>query len=282
MADHHHHHHHAGDEQLDQVFAKFRTLLDEVPTEKTLIEGELSDRTKPKRLPADDVMDDIVAELRKLVPAIAEAPGEKIFIPKTEGFRGYTKKNTIHIDDFLYPTDEDIDMLCEEGELSRSYCGDCGSRNVQDLNFVSHSASLSQLKYIFSEDGVGNLKGKKVVDIGSRLGAVLYAGYYYSEAEKLIGVEKNEWFTNLQKNFVKKRKLDDRIEIIGGDILQLSQVLTDADVIVMNNVFEFFVNSPKLMSNLWASIKAAANKKGCILVTIPSIETSFADAGVSF
>jgi len=137
------------------------------------------------------------------------------------------------------------------------------------------------LKFIFSNEGLGDIEGKKVVDIGSRLGAVLYAGYHYSKAAKLVGIEKNNWFFKLQKDFVQKRKMNDRIEILSGDILNETKILADADVIVMNNVFEFFVASPKTLAGLWKAIKEASKKKGCRLVTVPSIETSLADAGIN-
>jgi len=132
------------DEQLDQAFAKFRVLLDELPADKLhefgqLAEEELKERQRPKKTQSDLKLDEIVQELRKLVPATAEAPNEKITIPRTDTFKDWNRRNTLHVDSFLYPTDEDIDELCDEGLLSRNYCGDCGSRNVSDLNFVSHS-----------------------------------------------------------------------------------------------------------------------------------------------
>jgi uncharacterized membrane protein len=40
--------------------------------------------------------------------------------------------------------------------------------------FISHSMSSTQLKYIF-QHALPDLSGKTVVDVGSRLGCVLYA-----------------------------------------------------------------------------------------------------------
>jgi len=42
-------------------------------------------------------------------------------------------------------------------------------------DFISHSASMMELKFIFEEALVGKLDGKTLVDIGSRLGCVLFA-----------------------------------------------------------------------------------------------------------
>jgi hypothetical protein len=88
------------------------------------------------------------------------------------------------VDGFLYGDDTEIDQLCESGHMSRSFCGDCHSKNIEDLSkqvsvisqkdFISHSATVAQLKFIFSKDILGDLSGKTVVDVGSRLGAVLY------------------------------------------------------------------------------------------------------------
>lgn len=41
------------------------------------------------------------------------------------------------------------------------------------LDFISHSLSREQLKFVFSEL-LPNLNGKTVLDVGSRLGPVLY------------------------------------------------------------------------------------------------------------
>jgi hypothetical protein len=43
-----------------------------------------------------------------------------------------------------------------------------------------------------------SLKGKTVCDVGSRLGPVLYAGHLLSDAKRLVGVERNAWFCQLQ------------------------------------------------------------------------------------
>ena len=41
-------------------------------------------------------------------------------------------------------------------------------------DFISHSASLFQLRYIFGSNVLGDIEGKTLVDVGSRLGSVLY------------------------------------------------------------------------------------------------------------
>uniref|UniRef100_A0A8C5S7V5 Uncharacterized protein n=1 Tax=Laticauda laticaudata TaxID=8630 RepID=A0A8C5S7V5_LATLA len=79
---------------------------------------------------------------------------------------------TIHVDAFLYD-DDCIDSLCEEGKMSRNYCLACGSHQTAPLEFISHSFSLVELKFLYQEV-LPDLTGKVLVDVGSRLGAVLF------------------------------------------------------------------------------------------------------------
>lgn len=57
-------------------------------------------------------------------------------------------------------------------------------------------------------------------------------------------------------------------------------VLEKADVVVMNNVFEFFEPSEKL-SQLWQFIRSAVCKPGSVLLTIPALQESLEKAHVS-
>lgn len=99
-------------------------------------------------------------------------------------------------------------------------------------DFVTHSISKHLSGYIFKKV-VPDLEGKTVVDIGSRLGAVLYMvrtnniahgtqlvylqgilqGYQFSKASKLVGVEMNKYFCDLQTKMVEKHKMGDRIQV---------------------------------------------------------------------
>lgn len=86
----------------------------------------------------------------------------------------------MHVDGFLY-TEDDVDELCDAGKLSRNFCQKCGSKDTKPLNFISHSASVVQLQFMFQVLLKGERsKGKVVLDVGSRLGAVLYAVSFYA------------------------------------------------------------------------------------------------------
>ncbi|XP_039741597.1 uncharacterized protein LOC120620762 isoform X3 [Pteropus medius] len=141
---------------------------------------------------------------------------------------------TIHVDAFLY--DEDfIDSLCEEGKMSRNYCMVCGSHQTAPLGFISHSFSLMELKFIYHHV-LPDLSGKVLVDVGSRLGTVLYG-------------------------------------VLHADICTQGSLLQNADVVIMNNVFEYFLDEA-VQARAWEYISHNVRKQGSLLVTVPSLEES--------
>ncbi|ORX45330.1 hypothetical protein DM01DRAFT_1340140 [Hesseltinella vesiculosa] len=223
----------------------------------------------------------IIKELRQKVPLSAEAPGEKITLPQSEDFADYTTENTVHVDSFLY-SEDDVDELCDEGKLSRNYCLDCQSRNVAPLNFISHSASVLQLQFLYQVALANKTKDKVIVDVGSRLGAVLYAGHLFTRAKELIGVEINDWFCKLQQDMVQKYKMDDRVKVVCQDIQKVPELLNSkADVVIMNNVFQFFNDLPTQQA-IWQFIRQETRKKpGLVLVTLPSLKDQLKEAGLS-
>ncbi|KAJ4919357.1 hypothetical protein JOQ06_000772, partial [Pogonophryne albipinna] len=83
-----------------------------------------------------------------------------------------SSKPTVHVDSFLYD-EEEVDSLCDEGSLSRSYCLSCGSTRTAPL----------ELHFLF-ESVLPDLSGRVLVDVGSRLGAVLYGVSMGSEVRE--------------------------------------------------------------------------------------------------
>jgi chemotaxis methyl-accepting protein methylase len=73
--------------------------------------------------------------------------------------------------------------------------------------------------------------------------------------------------------------LQDRIEIVEGNISHRPDVILSADVIIMNNVFEFFMEPEQQMS-IWRFLRQTI-KSGTLLVTIPSLEETFSCLQVS-
>ncbi|XP_015109787.1 uncharacterized protein LOC107036363 [Diachasma alloeum] len=220
----------------------------------------------------------IVKEIREKVPFDAVLPSEEIKIP-TKGPNGdCDPKITVHVDGFLY-NDDDVHDLVKEGKLSRHYCKDCGSRNIDSLIYISHSVSRDELYHIFNTL-LPTLDGKIVLDVGSRLGAVLYGAYVYTDADKIIGVEMNKDWCDLQNEVVRKHKMDKRIEIINKRIEDAGDVVREADVVVLHNVFEFYLSEEE-QRNVWKFLKEHI-KKGAFVISRPSIASclSTLDTGI--
>ncbi|XP_040189172.1 uncharacterized protein LOC120920870 isoform X2 [Rana temporaria] len=181
------------------------------------------------------------------------------------------QRPTLHVDAFLYD-DDTVDALCEEGKMSRIYCMSCGSRKTAPLDFISHSFSLVELKFLFQQL-LPDLSGKTLVDVGSRLGAVLYAGCVYSSASKLQGVEINAEFCQLQEKIIKKYDFTDRIQVYHSDICCQPSLLHYADVVVLHNVFEYFLDKEKQIK-AWTFVMENVRKTGSLIVAVPSLEES--------
>ncbi|KAG0241070.1 hypothetical protein BGW41_006407 [Actinomortierella wolfii] len=270
---------------LDDIKDQFLGLLaslegDELLSFETFVGAAIEERMDilHKELENANKGSDGHHDLQDRLPINAESPNEHITIPDSEEFEGYTKDNVVHVDGFLY-TEDDVDRLCDEGKLSRNYCLKCGSKDTKPLNFISHSASVLQLQFLFQVVLKDKLKNKTIVDVGSRLGAVLYAGHLFTEAKKLIGVEMNEYFCNLQTEMVRKHRLQDRIQVVHDNLLNQADLLKSADVVIMNNVFQFFApleTQRQLWEFLYTHLKG---RKGVILVTIPALQDQLKDAG---
>ncbi|KAG8560769.1 hypothetical protein GDO81_015119 [Engystomops pustulosus] len=188
------------------------------------------------------------------------------------------QKPTIHVDAFLY-NDDTIDILCEEGKMSRNYCMSCGSTKTAPLDFVSHSFSIPELRFLFHH-AFPDLSGKTLLDVGSRLGAVLFAGYVYSSASRLYGVEINPELCDLQEKIINKYNFLDRIQVHHADICSQKTLLQGADVIVLNNVFEYFLNKEEQIK-AWMFMYENLRKKGSLIVTVPGLKESFSKLQVN-
>ncbi|XP_041131145.1 uncharacterized protein zgc:109986 [Polyodon spathula] len=215
----------------------------------------------------DIILKSIAEDLRSCLPVEAMVKSEPRAIQKMLK----NPEPTVHVDAFLYD-EEFVDSLCEEGKMSRNYCLNCGSHNTSPLGFISHSFSTLELKFLFHHV-LPDLTGKVLVDVGSRLGAVLYAGYLYSSASQLVGVEINADFCQLQQMAITKYHFKDRIQVVHADICSQISLLQNADVIVMNNVFEYFLDAEE-QTRAWQCVSQNTRKKGALLLTVPSLQQS--------
>ncbi|XP_018009327.1 uncharacterized protein LOC108666887 isoform X2 [Hyalella azteca] len=228
---------------------------------------------------ADSKLRRIADDVREMMPLNAILPTEQITFPSVGENADCDPSHTLHVDAFLY--DEDlVDELCDTGELGRNYCLDCSSHNTQPITYVSHSASRERLAYVFRallppvpEDAV-------IVDVGSRLGAVLYGAYVYTKCRRIIGVELNEDLCQLQRTIVTKYNFQDRISVVSGDVQLHGTLMNSADVVVMNNVFEFFM-AAEVQLQIWNFLRASI-KRGALLVTIPALTDTLQHFDVGF
>ncbi|XP_009462375.1 PREDICTED: uncharacterized protein LOC104011801 [Nipponia nippon] len=200
----------------------------------------------------DVVLKNIAEDLRNRLPIEAMFNSEHQAIQKIHQH----PLPMIHVDAFLYD-DDFVDSLCEEGKMSRSYCTECGSYKTASLEFISHSFSLMELKFLY-QHVLPDLTGK---------------GYLYSSASQLYGVEMNADFCQLQEMMITKYQFIDRIKVVHADICTQASLLQKADVVVMNNVFEYFLDRQE-QARAWEFIACNVRKRGSLLVTVPSLRES--------
>ena len=73
--------------------------------------------------------------------------------------------------------------------------------------------------------------------------------------------------------------LQDRIQVLAGDVQDQGEAVRAADVIILNNVFEFFIPQ-SIQIRIWNFLRSNI-KKGALLVTIPSLEDTLQYIDVS-
>ncbi|CAH0755082.1 unnamed protein product [Diatraea saccharalis] len=206
---------------------------------------------------------DIGETIKKIIPFEAEMPSENIVPPTVGDQADCNAINTVHVDEFLYDQDE-VNELVKKGKLQKYYCLNCNSRNIKDLTLISHSMSRYVLQYIFQVLLPKDLEDKQLLDVGSRLGAVLYGAYYFSNAGTIIGIEMNKECCDVQERIISQYSLDtDRIKVINSDVMDRSDIVRNTNVIIIN-VLDFFVDIEK-HKQIWYYFKKYI-KKGSYLV----------------
>nr|KAF6387540.1 hypothetical protein mMyoMyo1_008032 [Myotis myotis] len=69
-------------------------------------------------------------------------------------------------------------------------------------------------------------------------------------------------------------------KVLHADICTQDSLLQNADVIIMNNVFEYFLDEAE-QARAWECISHNVRKQGSLLVTVPSLEESLSGLQVS-
>eukprot|EP00050_Salpingoeca_kvevrii_P020099 m.94455 g.94455 ORF g.94455 m.94455 type:complete len:118 (+) comp8713_c0_seq5:472-825(+) len=99
--------------------------------------------------------------------------------------------------------------------------------------FLSHSLSIQCLKYLFQTALAGLPRCSKIVDVGSRLGAVLYGAYFLTDASEIVGVEISRYFCDLQQKVLDKHHMHDRIRVICDDIFNCTDEMISGDLLLV-------------------------------------------------
>lgn len=208
----------------------------------------------------------------------------QIVIPPKQSDTFEADVPTFEIDAFLYGDDEDVDVLCDAGKVSRNYCTVCKSTAVAPTQFITHSFSKDQLFYIFCflvpylrvADKSKPNAIQSLVDVGSRLGVVLASAFFTGPPlTKIVGIEMDEQLCGIQDRLIKShRGMKDCVAVIHGDALTDANlaVMADSDLVVLHNVFEWFSEESAQLGT-WKKLKAALSKrKGQYLLVCPGIQ----------
>jgi len=184
-----------------------------------------------------------------------------------------TEANTIFLDAFLYDAATEEAMI-EEGVLPTAYCKVCRSKDIENYNYVTHSCSKEVLEAIFTSLLPPLPADTVVLDVGSRLGAVLYGAYVFTQAKYIVGVEMNEELCKIQGQVCNTFGLTDRVNIECSEMTTRLDLFQKANVVVLNNVFEFFVTEDGgARASMWKFLRTAM-RPGTLVVSSPSIEKS--------
>uniref|UniRef100_A0AC35U9K1 DOT1 domain-containing protein n=1 Tax=Rhabditophanes sp. KR3021 TaxID=114890 RepID=A0AC35U9K1_9BILA len=217
-------------------------------------------------------------ELRKIVPSEGIFESENIHFNTSGPDSDCIPFSTIHVDAFLYD-DDMMDDMVENDEIRTYYCKNCKSDNVEKKTVISHSLSVLQLEYIFEYLLHAHclIKDMSLLDLGSRMGGILYAANLY-KAKKVSGIEICKEFVNTTNKIIKDlnpilEKDEDgnvNIHVLQKDILDCAETLRESNIVTANNVFSFF-NEPTKQLNLWTFLFQNL-KEGTIIVHNPELE----------
>ena len=99
---------------------------------------------------------------------------------------GLNFQNTAHVDAFLYD-EADVEELTNSGKIPTHFCRNCGGKNIGEVELMTHSCGRDDLEFIFDALLPELSDGKVLLDVGSRIGAVLFGAYIYSNSSAIIG-----------------------------------------------------------------------------------------------
>ena len=97
-----------------------------------------------------------------------------------------------------------------------------------------------------------------------------FQAYVYTDAKRIIGVEMNKEFCDLQNEIIRKFNMEKRVEIVNKRIEDAPEEVKSADIVVLNNVFEFYIPESEQIA-IWKFLRTNI-KKGARIVSRPPLE----------
>ena len=95
--------------------------------------------------------------------------------------------------------------------------------------------------------------------------------------KRIVGIELNEYFASLSKRMCKVHSFP-RIEIMQGDIVNNGHIVKDSNIVIMNNVLQFFTDDMGKRA-VWKTMMDQC-QPGTIIISVPDIESQIEDAKV--
>lgn len=83
----------------------------------------------------------------------------------------------------------------------------------------------------------------------------------------------------VQRQIIENFSLADRISVVEAEMTSRPDVVASADVLIVNNISEWFVPTPEFRVTMWQFIRQHL-KPGALLVTIPDIQTALSSLQV--
>lgn len=236
--------------------------------------------------------------LKKIVPFGSIKEG--VFVPQSNP-EFDPAVPAVDVDAFLYD-EHDVEELVEASLVSRSYCKDCASTRIGDVQFISHSFSRDQLVYLFCyalpwvvrDFGCDRRAGMTICDVGSRLGIVLASAAMLGQSnrrsnnaakenpnglqfQRITGIEINQQFCSVQQQLMQKLGLAGNASVKCIDALSAEGLaeIRGHDVVILHNVFEWFAAEDDQLA-VWKQLRETLNRPGQILVVVPTLDQSMA------
>ncbi|KAH9589253.1 hypothetical protein LSM04_005027 [Trypanosoma melophagium] len=128
---------------------------------------------------------------------------------------------------------------------------------------------------------------RHIVDVGSRLGVVLLSCYFAAQqkmlrnTERVTGIELDKDMVTLQYDVIKRlasKPTSLRLNVIHSNCFEGTglEVLRNADVLILHNVFEYFSASPQEHLQSWRRLRENVTRRGQLLICSPSLQETLA------